>query len=378
MVLRELNEARERRELAPFALKSSESRGRVHPEPEDRFRPIYLRDRDRVIHSAAFRRLEYKTQVFVHNEGDYYRTRLTHTLEVSQIARSVAYSLGLNEGFVEALSLAHDLGHPPFGHAGEAILDRLMSRWGGFEHNRQGLRIVDVLEKRYPNFDGLNLSFELRESILKHGGAEPLPEAKGFPSYPQPFLEAQVVDLADRVAYTHHDLDDGLQAGLLFEEELRGNRLWREAAEAVDRQYPECRGRIRLRQVTNTLVKRIIVDMIDHSRGVLERTAPENGVAARRLSVRLISLSPEMEEKCAELNRFLDVRFYNHHKVLRMVVRSERILSDLFHGFRRNPGTLPPDYQALAENAGLERAVCDYISGMTDRYAEDVWNRLRF
>ncbi|MHC4944722.1 MAG: dGTP triphosphohydrolase [Planctomycetota bacterium] len=349
MLLRELNEAREYRELAPYALKSADTRGRLHVEKTDKFRPVYLRDRDRVIHSSAFRRLEYKTQVFVNNEGDYYRTRLTHTLEVAQIARSAAYSLRLNEGFVEALSLAHDLGHPPFGHAGEEILNRLMEPFGGFEHNRQGLRIVDHLEVRYPGFSGLNLTCELRESILK---TKPLSTDEGFEAFAefaQPFLEAQVVDLADRVAYTHHDLDDGLQAGILSEEELRKVKLWRKAAQEVE-----------------------------HAHKVLSEAEPDHAEQARRHEKRLITLSPEMETLCSETNRYLDENFYRHYRVARMVVRSERILNELFHGFLRRPETLPPDYQDRAREAGLERSVCDYIAGMTDRFAEDEWNRLRF
>jgi dGTPase len=378
MLLRELNEAREFRELAPYALKSADSRGRLHFEKTDRFRPVFLRDRDRVIHSAAFRRLEYKTQVFVNNEGDYYRTRLTHTLEVAQIARSVAYSLRLNEGFVEALSLAHDLGHPPFGHAGEEILNRLMASSGGFEHNRQGLRIVDHLERRYPGFNGLNLTCELRESILK---SRPLPSDEGFESlgdFAQPFLEAQVVDLADRVAYTHHDLDDGLQAGILSEEQLRAVKLWCEASTDVDRRHPECKGRIRLRQITNTIVKWIISDMIEQAHKALSEAEPNHAEQARRQEQRLITLSPEMETMCSETNRYLDEHFYRHYRVARMVVRSERILDELFQGFQRRPETLPPEFQDWASETGLERSVCDYLAGMTDRFAEDEWNRLRF
>ncbi|MBU0754982.1 MAG: deoxyguanosinetriphosphate triphosphohydrolase [Planctomycetes bacterium] len=378
MLLRELNEARELRELASFALKSSSSLGRLHPEEPDKFRPVYLRDRDRVIHSSAFRRLEYKTQVFVNHEGDYYRTRLTHTLEVAQIARSVAYSLSLNEGFVEALSLAHDLGHPPFGHAGEEILNRLMLPYGGFEHNRQGLRIVDHLEKHYPSFDGLNLTYELRESILKN---QPLPSEAGleaFADYPQPFLEAQVVDLSDRVAYTHHDLDDGLQAGILTEEGLQGTRLWRDASAAVNNDDPQCTGRMRLRQVTNRIIKWIIGDMIGTSSRCLKEAALDEAMQARRKATRLIRLSAETEKMCKEMNEYLDRHFYKDYRVMRMVVRSERILNELFQGFTRRPETLPPDFQDWVKRIGLERAVCDYLAGMTDRFAEEEWNRLRF
>ena len=380
MLLREVNESREHRDLAGYALKSSESRGRKHRETMDKFRPVFLRDRDRVIHSAAFRRLEYKTQVFVNNEGDYYRTRLTHTLEVAQIARSAAYSLKLNEGFVEALSLAHDLGHPPFGHAGEEILYRLMKSFGGFEHNRQGLRIVDILEKRYPDFNGLNLTHELRESILKHDSDIP-PEEFDLDknqAYTQPYLEAQVVDLADRAAYTHHDLDDGLQAGILNADELREVPLWRRALDDVNAAFPECSGRIRLHQVTNTVVKWFIDDLILNSSVVLKKAAPNRAEDARCTEEKMVCFSPSMEKACGELNLFLNDNFYKHDKVIKMVARSERILSDLFHGYLARPETLPRDFKRLADDLSIERAVCDYIAGMTDRFAEEEWRRLYF
>ena len=380
MLLREVNESREHRDLAGYALKSSESRGRKHRETMDKFRPVFLRDRDRVIHSAAFRRLEYKTQVFVNNEGDYYRTRLTHTLEVAQIARSAAYSLKLNEGFVEALSLAHDLGHPPFGHAGEEILNRLMKSFGGFEHNRQGLRIVDILEKRYPDFNGLNLTHELRESILKHDSDIP-PEEFDLDknqAYTQPYLEAQVVDLADRAAYTHHDLDDGLQAGILNADELREVPLWRRALDDVNAAFPECSGRIRLHQVTNTVVKWFIDDLILNSSVVLKKAAPNRAEDARCTEEKMVCFSPSMEKACGELTLFLNDNFYKHDKVIKMVARSERILSDLFHGYLARPETLPRDFKRLADDLSIERAVCDYIAGMTDRFAEEEWRRLYF
>jgi dGTPase len=291
----------------------------------------------------------------------------------------VAYSLRLNEGFVEALALAHDLGHPPFGHAGEEILNHLMAPYGGFEHNLQGLRIVDFLEKRYPNYNGLNLSFELRESILKHTQTGLDEEQGSFPALPQPFLEAQVVDLADRVAYTHHDIDDGLQAGLLTEEGLHETLIWREATESVEKKHPECTGRIRLHQITNTLVKQIIGDLIEFSHGVLERKGIQSALEVReQVDGYMIGLSPEKEASCSNLNRFLDKHFYRHYKVMRMVVRSERILSDLFYGYQRRPETLTPEFQKWAEQVGLERAVCDYIAGMTDRFAEEEWKRLCF
>jgi len=378
MFLREQNEAREHRDLAVYALKSSDSKGRAYPQTEDKIRPCYLRDRDRVIFSAAFRRLEYKTQVFIQNKGDYYRTRLTHTLEVAQIARSVAYSLCLNEGFVEALALAHDLGHPPFGHAGEEILNDLMSDFEGFEHNIQGLRIVDLLENRYPNFRGLNLTNELRASILKHG-AEGAPEnLKSQLTPAQPFLEAQVVDLADRVAYTHHDIDDGLKAGILTEDVLKTTTLWREASCEVDNKYPDLKDRIRFYQITGTIVKRIIGNMSSHSHDLLNEAAPKNSDEARKHKDKLIKLSPELENVCQEMNDLLYKHFYQNYRVARTVVRSEKILNNLFNGYLRRPEILPPDFIEWGGQVGIQRAICDYISGMTDRYAEDEWRRLLF
>jgi len=377
MLLREFNEEREHGDLNSCALTSSQSRGRVHPEEPDRFRTIYLRDRDRIIHSSAFRRLEYKTQVFINNEGDYYRTRLTHTLEVSQIARSVAYTLRFNEGFVEALSLAHDLGHPPFGHTGEAVLDSLMLPQGGFEHNRQALRVVDTLEIKYPIFKGLNLSHELREAILKHGHGLENIHCQDFRFDLKPYLEAQIVNIADQIAYQHHDLDDGLEANILLEEDLLEMELWKRAAEKVKARYPRLHGRIRQMQIVNTIVKLLIGDLISRSH---KRLAPFDGrdaASMRQLDENVIDFSPSMVNQMKELQNLLNEKFYGHHRLARVRVRSELILRKLFTLYLENPKMLPPDFRDLVSQVGQERVVCDYIACMTDRFALEEWNRFQ-
>ena len=376
MFTRELIEARERRTLAPYALFSGDTRGRSHVEQDDPFRTDYQRDRDRVIHSTAFRRLEYKTQVFVYHEGDYYRTRLTHSIEVSQIARSVANALGLNESFVEALSLAHDLGHPPFGHAGGNVLHGRMADHGGFEHNVHGLRIVDLLERRYAGFDGLNLTYEIREAILKHGPAGSDAETSEFPCRPAPLLETCVVDLADSTAYHHHDMDDGLRSGILNLEALA------EASSLVARSLSDSRetcpdGSARqLRMLTiNGVVKRSILDLIRTSAERLRDPSIRSAEDARGVRG-LISYSDEMAGCHRELHRFLFQNFYRHHRVTRMMDKAGRLLGALFDAYTDRPELLPPEFQRWAEREGIQRAVCDYIAGMTDRYAEQDYQKL--
>lgn len=380
MLLRERSEEREQRELATYALKSSNSRGRVHPEEPDRFRTVYSRDRDRIIHSSAFRRLEHKTQVFIDNEGDYYRTRLTHTLEVSQIARSVAYTLRVNESFVEALALAHDLGHSPFGHTGETVLDELMTDHGGFEHNRQALRVVDTLEKKYPDFDGLNLSHEIREAILKYGpGQENLNHEFFADEFltpgVRPYAETQIVTIADQIAYQHHDLDDGLKANILHEDDLMQLTLWRTAHENVMKRFPSLQGRIHLLQVVNNVAKILISDLISNSHASLSAHAGLDADSLRALDEGSIDFGPEIDAQMAELQDFLNNNFYGHHELARVRVRSERIIRKLFEIYVSDTRMLPPDFRTLASMHGRERAVCDYLAGMTDRYALDEWDR---
>jgi len=356
-------EERELRTLAPFAMKARASRGRRHEEPEHPYRTAYQRDRDRIIHCSAFRRLEYKTQVFVNTAGDYYRTRLTHTMEVAQIARTVARALGLNEDLTEAIALAHDIGHGPFGHTGEDVLKERMAAHGGFEHNRHSLRIVDLLERKYPGFPGLNLTEELRQSLLKHG-----PD--------QLYLEAQVVDAADRIAYNTHDVDDGLASGLVEEEALESVRLWREAAEGVAARHPGLDAETRRYHTVRALIETAVTDLLETSARRIAEAQPSDPEEARRRATRLVAPSHEMERRQAELSRFLHEHFYDHFRVRRMRNKAQRYVAAMFDAFAGDPGLLPPAWQAWAEEHGGEVAACDYIAGMTDREALLEYRRL--
>ena len=371
---REEYEAEELQRLAPFAQKSSESRGRVYPEDEHAYRTCFQRDRDRVVHSRAFRRLEYKTQVFVYHEGDHYRKRLTHTLEGSQISRTIARALRLNEDLAEAVVLAHDLGHTPFGHAGERVLDDLMQGDGGFDHNRQSLRVVDLLEDRDPGFRGLNLSYETREGILKHGchweHPVPVPEPTA-----QPSLEAQVADTADEIAYTNHDLDDALRSGLLEWEGLDEVSLWRETRQAVEKRLPGCSLRVRRAQVIIALIDRLVTDLVASSAHRLEAAAPSSADALRRLPERLVGFSAELEKSKKELKQFLHKNFYLHSRVVETMDRAGRVLADLFAAHRERPSDLPAHVRQRFAVDGEARAVADYVAGMTDRFAIEEHRR---
>ncbi len=376
MLFRELQEARERQILAPYALFSEESRGRRHDEPSDAVRTGYQLDRDRVIHSTAFRRLKHKTQVFVYTEGDYYRTRLTHSMEVSQIARSVACALGLNETFVEALALAHDLGHPPFGHAGGEVLHARMIDHGGFEHNVQGLRIVDRLERRNPDFPGLNLTFELREAILKHGPTGPDAQAAEFVPMRPPALETVLVDLADSTAYNHHDLDDGLRAGMIDLDAIAQNvRLVARCRAAALRKRPDLDTDAACMMTVHGVVKQSISDLVRASAERLRESAPGSADEARELGS-LIRFSDEMASCQEELQEYLFQNFYRHYRVVRMMDKAKRILGALFDIYVDRPELLPPIFQRWAEREGVHRAVCDYVAGMTDRFAEQDYRKL--
>lgn len=369
----------ERPDLAPYAARSSESLGRCFDEIFKDERPAYERDRDRIIHCAAFRRLEYKTQVFVNHEGDYYRTRLTHSLEVAQIARGIARNLRLNEDLAETLALAHDLGHTPFGHTGEEVLNRLMTDFGGFEHNRQSLRIVDELEERYPGFNGLNLSFEAREGIIKHSSEfdhPARPDLGDFLPEQRPVLEAQIIDLADEIAYNNHDIDDGLKAGFITLEDLAEVELWRETYSLVAAKYP---GLDRERQVCQTIshvIGRLIDDLVTATRSKIEEHAIGSLQDVRRHPVRLATLSHEMRRKNKDLKIFLYKQLYHHYKVERMRVKAERFLTLLFESYMRTPSLLPLTYQRKFVLFSRERVICDYLAGMTDRYALDEYKRL--
>tara|TARA_Y100000780_G_C13638158_1_gene399353 strand:- start:146 stop:1288 length:1143 start_codon:yes stop_codon:yes gene_type:complete len=352
--------------LAPYAMKSGESKGRQHKEKEHSYRTRFQRDRDRIIHTSAFRRLEYKTQVFVYHEGDYYRTRLTHSLEVAQIARSICKSLQLNEDLAEAVALSHDLGHPPFGHTGQNVLNRLMKGNGGFEHNKQSLRIVKLLEKRYPEFDGLNLTWEVMEGISKHSQDEDNPvtsdSAVRFPS-----LEAQVADFADSIAYNAHDLDDGITSNLLDLGQLRKVALWKENEKKFDEKYTGLDFKLKKYQVVRSIINDLISDFRRATLKNLKQYKVGTVDDVRRAPVRMAAFGKEVAKKNKALKNFLHKNMYSHRKVLRMEFKAELTLEGIFKAYTKMPGLLPDWVQ---KNEGLlELRICDYVSGMTDRYA---------
>jgi dGTPase len=366
--------------LAPYAAHDERSRGRRHAEPAPELRREFQRDRDRIIHSNAFRRLVYKTQVFVNHEGDLYRTRITHSIEVAQIARSAALALNLNEALTEAISLAHDLGHTPFGHAGQDALNECMRDYGGFEHNLQSLRVVDELEERYAEFRGLNLTFECREGILKHCSVRHARElgelGERFLRRQQPGLEAQIANLADEIAYNNHDVDDGLRAQLLTVEALRTTRMFRRQHDAVVARYPDLSERRLVHEIVRRMINHIVLDLIHTTQAQLKRAKPASIDEVRAHSKPLVSLSDECREEHLELKEFLREQVYRHYKVLRMTTKARRVVQELFDAFFKDVTLMPPEYrdQALKSesanpNTGRARTVADYIAGMTDRYA---------
>ena len=376
MITREQLEAREEETLAPFAARAGKSRGRRYPEPEHPYRTAFQRDRDRVIHSTAFRRLQYKTQVFVNHEGDYYRTRLTHSMETAQIARSIARALALNEDLAEVLALAHDLGHTPFGHSGQEALHECMKEHGGFEHNLQSLRHVELLETRYPQFPGLNLTWETRESMRKHTVHPEFPvEAEYEPSW-QTLLENQVVDIADSIAYDAHDLDDGLKAGLIDGAQLAGVELWRQAMSHAAAEWPGATDEQRQKQAVRWIIDTEVTDLV----AMTERAIGRLGIRAvedvRRAMERAVGFSAEMARKKRELQIFLFANLYRHHRVVVMSEKAKRFVRELFAAYRSNTDQLPPRFKEWTKRVGVERAVADYIAGMTDRYAQDEYRRL--
>jgi len=366
--------------LAPYAAHDEQSRGRRHPEPKPAFRSEFQRDRDRIIHSNAFRRLVYKTQVFVNHEGDLYRTRITHSIEVAQIARSVALALRLNESLTEAISLAHDLGHTPFGHAGQDALNECMRPYGGFEHNLQSLRVVDELEERYAEFHGLNLTFECREGILKHcsvRNARELGEiGERFIHRRQPSLEAQIANLADEIAYNNHDLDDGLRAELIEIRDLMDVRLFRRQYDIVVGQYPGLGERRLVHEVVRRMINYIATDLIRTTQSNLDEARPQSIDDVRAQPKPLAALSETGHEGHVELMMFLREHVYRHYKVLRMTSKARRVLKALFDAFFGDMNLMPPEHRDLAAAfekergpEGRARAVADYIAGMTDRFA---------
>jgi dGTPase len=362
-------EAEEMERLAPVAVKSGQSRGRLHPQPEHPYRSAFQRDRDRVVHSRAFRRLEYKTQVFVQHEGDHQRNRLTHTLEGAQIARTIARALRLNEELAEAIALVHDVGHTPFGHAGERVLAELLRDEGGFDHNRQTLRVVDLLEERYPDFPGLNLTFETREGILKHGAPWPHPVA--LPEMgAQRSLEAQVADVADEIAYVNHDLDDGLRSDLLAWETLDDVALFAQARRrAAERHGGELPERVRRSQTIIALIDGLVTDVVETTGRRLEACGIASAEELRATPGALVAFSPETERSKLELKRFLLENFYRHPRVLHATRRAEELLAELFRAYRDNPGLLPGSVRERFGAEGEARAIADYVAGMTDRLA---------
>lgn len=370
-------EEREAQALAPYGLKSRDTRGRAYqPDPEPEDRTPFQRDRDRVLHTTAFRRLEYKTQVFVNYEGDYYRTRLTHTLEVAQIGRTLARALGGNEDLTEAICLAHDLGHPPFGHSGEQALNRLMQGHGGFEHNKQSLRIVTKLERRYPDWPGLNLTWEVREGIIKHETEYDLADARDYDPETRGHLEAQIANVADELAYTAHDLDDGLRAELIKPADLAGLDLW-EMVRAAIGWKTEALDQLTRHRLIRRLIGLEVRDLITVTDGRLAQAGVKSTADLQRLPHNVVGWSAEMSAHNKQLKRFLYDNMYRHYRVVRMQVKAENILSALFEAYTREPAQLPNETQRRAKEKGdLYRAVCDYIAGMTDRFALDEHYKL--
>jgi dGTPase len=373
--------------LAPYAAHDDRSRGRRHPEPAPRYRTEYQRDRDRIVHSSAFRRLVYKTQVFVNHEGDMYRTRLTHSMEVAQIGRSVAVALNLNESLTEAICLAHDLGHTPFGHAGQEALNECMRDYGGFEHNLQSLRVVDELEERYAEFSGLNLTFECREGILKHcslNNARTLGDVgQRFIQRQQPGLEAQLANLADEIAYNNHDVDDGLRAGLIDLEALRDLPIFGRQLRTVEDSFPGISGRRLVNEVVRRMINDIVVDLIESTTARLKAVAPADIDAVRVHGASLVEMSDTKRAEHLQLKQFLRDQLYRHFRVQRMTRKARTVVQQMFQAFMEDLLLMPDEHRLSAQRmeaesgaAGRARAVADYVAGMTDRYAISEHERL--
>ncbi|MBN2549460.1 MAG: deoxyguanosinetriphosphate triphosphohydrolase [Anaerolineales bacterium] len=361
--------------LAPYACRSKFSKGRAYPEDEADYRTTFQRDRDRILHTTAFRRLEYKTQVFINDEGDYYRTRLTHTLEVAQIGRTAARALGANEDLVETICLAHDLGHSAFGHSGEVALAHLMKEHGGFDHNKQSLRIVTVLERRYPDFPGLNLSWEVREGIVKHESEYDIADASDYNPDLRGNLEAQICNAADELAYTAHDLDDGLRSGMITPRMLEGITIWEILIESVGVRDIDLDDLTRHR-IIRRLIGLEVSDLIEATYQRLKDSHVHSVEELQRLPYNVIGFSEDMHRRNRQIKDFLYANLYRHHRVMRMQTKAERILSDLFNAYRLEPAILPSHVQERIEEFGVERTICDYIAGMTDRFAVDEHQKL--
>lgn len=368
-------EKREDQILASYAIHSKDSKGRQHAEDEHDYRTCFQRDRDRILHTTSFRRLEYKTQVFINHEGDYYRTRLTHSLEVAQIGRTIARVLGANEDLTEAICLAHDIGHPPFGHSGETKLSEIMLDYGGFDHNRQTLRIVTKLESRFPDFAGLNLSWEVLEGIVKHETEYDIADADQYAPNLRGHLEAQITNSADELAYTTHDLDDGLRSGLIDTGMLTGIELWEIILSDLkinDQPIDD----LNRHRIIRRLIGLMISDVITTTDQKITENHLNSAGQLQSLPYNVAGLSEEMQRRSRQLKDFLFQNLYRHYRVVRMQIKSERIIARLFEAYRSEPRMLPAHVQSMIETEGLERTICDYIAGMTDRFALDEYNRL--
>jgi dGTPase len=377
----------EDRTLAPYAMRSSQTRGRKYAEEEHPFRSVYQRDRDRIIHSTAFRRLEYKTQVFVNLEGDYYRTRLTHTNEVAQIARSIAKSLRLNEELTESIALAHDIGHTPFGHSGETVLNRLMKDEDGFEHNAQSLRVLDELEQKYPDFDGVNLTWETKEGIIKHTTDYDSPAFKEFEPNLKPTMEAQIVNLADEIAYNSHDVDDGITAGILNIDMLKETIVWGEIEAAMDREkFGSLPLEMKKYNITRALINLQITNLTQNTVNNINENSIDSLEKVRKHKKLLVEFDDGMKKTHKDLKSFLYKNFYKHYKVIRMEYKAEKIIEDLFNIYEKRGNVtdkrnvkssiLPPEARKRLGKDSLKRVICDYIAGMTDRFILEEYKKL--
>jgi dGTPase len=375
MFTREQLEAHEEQILAPYGMRSRASKGRAYPDKEPRYRTSFQRDRDRVIHTSAFRRLEYKTQVFNNFEGDYFRTRLTHTLEVAQVGRTIARALGANEDLIETICLAHDLGHAAFGHSGEATLNNLMKDHGGFDHNRQSFRIVTELEQRYPDWPGLNLTWEVREGIVKHETEYDVADAAQFNPELRGDLEAQIANAADELAYSTHDLDDGLRSGMLSADMLKDVELWQLMLESVGWEGKDMDDLMRHRLIRG-LVGLLISDVITATDKRVQRSKAQSALDIQKLDQNVIGFSEAMQPSNKQLKTFLFKNLYNHPRVAGMAKHAENELTTIFRAYEKKPEMLPPDFQKAIEERGKYRAICDYLAGMTDRYAMQEFERL--
>lgn len=372
---REYQESIEEKFLAPYAIHSKNSKGRKYPESEPDYRTCFQRDRDRVLHTTAFRRLEYKTQVFINYEGDYYRTRLTHTLEVTQIGRTIARALGASEDLVEVICMAHDMGHPPFGHSGESTLNQLMQGFGGFNHNHHSYRIVTEIERRYPDFPGLNLSWEVLEGMVKHETEYDKTDALEYNPSLRGHLEAQITNVADELAYTSHDLDDGLRSGIITPDMLKGIELWEMASDK------HIKGACEMDDLTRHMIIRDltglqVTSMINTSANNIEKSQVKTATELQSLEYNVVGFDEEMKQLNRTLKDFLFKNMYHQYRVVRMQKKAERILSELFNAYASEPTMLPMQFQNLIEEKGKERTISDYLAGMTDRFAVDEYAKL--